>query len=224
MKDDQIIWPPVQFLEGGHKDDWKDFIPQLTKMGFQENMPLWRATWLKVKNSEEDKFTNVLIFTAHHGIIDAKCMFDLINNQFLPILNDLVKGYDDFSSYLRPIEFLKSSDAVFMDIEQPLSKVNSKWYLDTMLKLVVWASKRFGKSFEDSNLTLNVGKYNNIERNHIHPFQLSKSFTDAIINSCKENNVTVNSVLMSALGTAISESAELNKHCLLYTSPSPRDS
>ena len=186
-------WINIQSIDVTSKDEWLSIVTEDLKTPFEiSEGPLWRVLWLTVR-SEDAGFNYILVFVSSHAIIDFRSCMDLIHTQFLPLLNDLIKGNEFQSIHEDSIMLAYPAERVYLNgiKESNYSHIKFEipWYV---------------KAPHDLNPKLSL--------NHF-PFSIEKTQARKFGQVCKKNNVSVHSVVVVLLGSAFSNATKEFPSC-----------
>ncbi|XP_065670052.1 uncharacterized protein LOC105847626 isoform X2 [Hydra vulgaris] len=183
--------------------DWLTITTSLLSVRFDaEKGPMWRVIWMKFPNKNDIQYKYVLVFVAMHLICDARSVFDLLTNQFMPLLeNNSVE-----SNYVqnKPISFPKSFEMLFenkTDAELSVSRCNTPLIMKWVINTAHWL-------YHSSLSTAKFDRFKQVDKRrnssslshfllHINP-DLSKEFIDI----CKLHKCSVHAVLITVLTIA----------------------
>lgn len=210
-------WINIQSIDVTSKDEWLSTVTEDLKTPFEiSEGPLWRVLWLTVR-SEDAGFNYILVFVSSHAIIDFRSCMDLIHTQFLPLLNDLIKGNEFQSIHEDSIMLAYPAERVYLNgiKESNYSHIKFEipWYVKAPLDFGLWLQKKGFflpevkpkcREFDDLNPKLSL--------NHF-PFSIEKTQARKFGQVCKKNNVSVHSVLVVLLGNAFSNATKEFPSC-----------
>ena len=205
-------WINIQSIDISSKDEWLSVVTEDLKIPFAVLQgPLWRVLWLTVCNEEKEGFEYVLVFISCHAIIDVKSCMDLIHVQFLPLVNDLLMGNDFQHIHGSKITLAYPGEKVFLngidETNYSFMKFETPWYVKAPLDFGLWLqrkglftgeSKPKCREYEEVNLTSSVCHY---------PFYIERTQSEKFRQLCKENSVSVHSVLVALLANAFGNAA-----------------
>ena len=153
-------------------------------------------------NIQPEKWEYVIVFYIHHGIVDGVSCFDLICNQFIPILNKTVNNKPQDDVFKRPLPLPPTLENAFLgkkDFHPP-------WYVRAVLSFLHWKTLAFGGKSTGDNLKPPI--YSQEIPNDTPGACFSKILipadpTSKIINECQHHGVGVHSALLTAISYAM---------------------
>ena len=210
-------WINIRSIDVTSKDEWLSIVTEDLKTPFAiSEGPLWRVLWLTV-SSEDAGFNYILVFISSHAIIDFRSCMDLIHTQFLPLLNDLLKGNEFQSIHEDSIMLAYPAEKIYLnginESNYSHMKFEIPWYVKAPLDFGLWLRKKGlflpevkpkCREFDDLNPKISVGHF---------PFSIEKTQTRKFAQVCKKNNISVHSVLVVLLGNAFRNAAKEFPSC-----------
>jgi len=149
----------------------------------------------------DGSYSYVLVFIANHAICDGKSVSDLLTNIFMLLLNNL-----DVDDNISTVSLAYPFEAIFSYKENYTENYS---LMDFVIPTFYKGLLNFGLWVLDKTITLKPKMRSfeeiNTEPNLIchFPFIINEKETKNFIKVCKEENVTVNTVLMLVISNAL---------------------
>ena len=223
----------IKFLTIPSAQNWTELLEKHESAGIHpETGPLWKAIVAKVVEIPEEtksqflsavekstdqaqevdcniqkNFEYVVVFFIHHGIVEAVSCFDLICNQFLPILNKIINNKPPDAIYNRPLPLAPTFESVFLGQQGP-ANLNSVWYMKVMLNLLRWKNRTFGGAVSGENwrpVVYSQQVPNDTPKSCFSRLLIPSDTTLKIITNCRHHGIGVHSILLTAFSYAIAQ-------------------
>ena len=156
-------------------------------------------------NIQPEKWEYVIVFYIHHGIVEGVSCFDLICNQFIPILNKTVNNKPQDVVFERPLPLPPTFENAFLGQKGP-TDFHPPWYLRAVLSLLQWKTRAFGGASTGDNLKPPIYSQeipNNTPSGCFSKILIPTDATSKIINECRHHGVGVHSALLTAISYAM---------------------
>ena len=156
-------------------------------------------------NIQPEKWEYVIVFYIHHGIVEAVSCFDLICNQFLPILNKTVNNKPQDDVFKRPLPLPPTLENAFLGQKGP-TDFHPPWYVRAVLSLLQWKTRAFGGASTGGNLKPPIYSQeipNDTPSGCFSKILIPADATSKLINECRHHGVGVHSALLTAISYAM---------------------
>lgn len=176
------------------------------------NGPLWRVMWISSLGSGgEMLYTLVLVST--HAITDGTCVADTVVSQMLPRLNNLLNNVTDDKTVepSKSIQLTKSATELFSNHVAPRDSV-----ID--FPVPFWKGKSLAFAFRLLSILkpsikpppMRVHSLKNEQGcAEFHLFKFTEETTGDLLNVCKNQSISMHSVLMLLLANAIKDAENI---------------
>ena len=155
----------------------------------------------------QQKTEYVILFYIHHGIVEGVSCFDLICNQFLPILNAIVNNKPPEDVFLKPLPLPPTLENVLLGKTGP-TDINPPWYMKATLSLLRWKNRLFSGIGAGDNwrpLVFSKEVPNDSPNSCFAKLLIPAHTTSKFINECRHYGVGVHSGLLTAFSYATAE-------------------
>ncbi len=222
----QFIPQPV-IVQGTDRRSWVAMAEDEMKTGFESSEgPLWDMKYMEFTERKgsvssevepvKTEYEGALFFKAHHVIVDNVSGFDLLFNQFIPILNSILSEERISPMFDTPLFMLPSPKESFSE------KGANRKTLMKSLKIPQFCDETNTNANEFRPVLTHKSKTNIStlgSSSRILPFSLSRLITKIFFDRCKENNVSEDAALMTICNLSFGivtnwEHLEIGEHML----------
>ena len=202
--DENMNWIPLHCIHAESTSDWVAIVNNTLKNRIDfEHGPLWKAVWVTCRNNK-DINSYMLIFFCTHAIIEAKGAFDLLANQFLPILNNLLSGKEP-NLLTKPIFLSLSMEQIFFNTSAYQTSVAGyrvPWYIKAGIKFALWKNRVFSSPDKKPSIRVVEEEMSGEAPCH-YPFTVDLDTTIKLKILCKKESVSVHSILLICMHNAL---------------------
>ena len=200
---------PLRVVKKADPQQWQQVVDEEMNQAIDSSQYLMRAVLVHIPS---DNSINYLITTLHHAIADGLSSMHL-HSEILTYCQQIISG-----NTIHPVTSLSPLPPVEELLPRWTKKFTGK-LSSTLLLLKLGLQKIWYRP-----QTLGFEKYVPIAQRHCYIIhrQLDQQFTQKLINSCREGNITVNSAVCAAMMLIIAKkikknhSANINVNCLTY--------
>ena len=221
----------IEWVDLVNTEDWTQLLERESSANLQpETGPLWRTIIGKVVETQKETISQcpseinglqyqagevqsnvqqkneyVILFYMHHAIVDGVSCFDLIHNQFLPILNAIINSKPPDDNFMKPLPLPLTVENVLLGQKGP-TQFNPPWYVRATLNILRWKNRTFnGAGASEKPPVFSKEIPNDNPNTCFAKLLIPAHTTSKVIKECRNHGVSVHSALLAAFSYATAQ-------------------